>query len=74
MNHENTKPTSLLRSEFISNLTELINNCNLPFFVLEDILKGVYLEIQSISNQQCFKEKEEYEKSIAQTDSSKKKH
>lgn len=46
------KPMSVARNEFISNLTELINNSMLPPFVIEDVLKDTYNKICVISKQQ----------------------
>lgn len=46
------KPITVIREEFTLNLANLINNSALPPFVIEDILKGVYLEIKSVARKQ----------------------
>jgi hypothetical protein len=46
------KPVTVVRAEFISNLTNLINESKLPLFVVEPILKDVYLEVRDASQKQ----------------------
>lgn len=52
MGTEALKPMSVARSEFISALTDLINNSMLPPFVIEPILKDMYHDICIVSKQQ----------------------
>jgi hypothetical protein len=52
MNDNLNKPITIVRAEFISNLTNLINNSNLPLFVVEPILKDMYLEVKSVMQKQ----------------------
>lgn len=47
-----TKPLSVARSEFITGLTDLINNSMLPPFVIEDVLKDTYNKVCVISKKQ----------------------
>lgn len=46
------KPLSVLRAEFISQLTELINTSSLPPFIIEPILKDLYNDIKILSQKQ----------------------
>lgn len=58
------KPITMLRQDFISSLINVVNNCQLPLFVIEPILKDVYLEVRALSNKQYEIEKMEYEKKV----------
>lgn len=46
------KPTSIVRYEFIQNLTNLVNGCNLPPFIIESVLKDMYVDIHTLSQRQ----------------------
>lgn len=63
-----SKPVTIVRAEFISNLTELINTSMLPAFILEPILKDVYLEIKTVAQRQYESDMELYEQ-LKQNDS-----
>lgn len=52
MNDNLNKPITVVRAEFISNLTNLINESKLPLFIVEPILKDVYLEVKSVAQKQ----------------------
>ena len=52
MNDNLNKPMTVVRAEFISNLTNLINESKLPLFVVEPILKDMYLEVRDTSQKQ----------------------
>lgn len=56
------KPITVARAEFASALVELCNNAQLPFFVIESILKDVLQEVHAASVKQYEAEKAEYEK------------
>lgn len=58
------KPIIMIRQEFIDKISDDINNCNLPLFVIEPILKDVYLEVKSLLQKQYAYEKAEYENKI----------
>lgn len=58
------KPITVIRQEFIDAISNAINNSNLPLFVVEPILRDVYLEVKSLSQKQYEIEKAEYEKTI----------
>ena len=54
------KPITLIRQEFIEGLADYINNSGLPLFMLETILKDVYMEIRDMSQKQYEFEKKQY--------------
>ena len=58
------KPITIIRQEFIDNISNDINNSNLPLFIIEPILKDVYLEIKTLSQKQYEIDKEEYESKL----------
>ena len=58
------KPITVVRQEFIDTISNDINNCGLPLFVIEPILRDIYLEVKSLSQKQYEIEKAEYEKKI----------
>ncbi len=64
MDEKIKKPITVARQEFIVLISNDINNSNLPLFVIEPILKDIYLEIKSLSQRQYELERAEYEKSI----------
>ena len=62
------KPITIIRQEFIDKISEDINKCNLPLFVIEPILKDIYMEVKSLYQRQCEIEKVEYENKIKMGD------
>lgn len=58
------KPMSIARAEFISSLTDLINNSMLPPFVIEPILKDMYNDIHMIAKKQYEIDVERYNKQL----------
>lgn len=58
------KPITIVRQEFIEKLADDINNSNLPLFVIESILKDIYLEVKSMSQKQYEIDKSQYEEKI----------
>jgi hypothetical protein len=57
----NNKPITIIREEFIQALVELCNNSGLPFFVIEDVLKGMLQEVHSANLKQLEEDKKRYE-------------
>ena len=53
------KPATLLKEDFVQSLIGLCNNCGLPLFVIEYILKDVYMEVKTLAKRQ-------YESDLAQ--------
>lgn len=63
------KPVTVIRQEFIDTLSSDINNCGLPLFIVEPILRDVYLEVKSLTQKQYEIEKAEYENRLQVGDS-----
>lgn len=64
MEKEIKKPITIARQEFIDAISNDINNCNLPLFIIEPILRDMYLEIKTLSQKQYEMDKEEYESKL----------
>ena len=71
MNRDNTKleeqpikPITLVHEEFVSDLTNIINNSKLPAFIIVPILKDLHLEIKAMSKRQLARDKEIYNQSL----------
>ena len=64
MNEKIEKPITMIRQEFIDTISDVVNNCGLPLFVVEPILRDIYLEVKSLSQRQYEIEKAEYERKI----------
>ena len=71
MNRDNTKleeqpikPITLVHEELVADLTNIINNSKLPAFIIELILKDLYLEIKAMSKRQLARDKEIYNQSL----------
>ena len=60
------KPFSVAREDFVTSLVDLINNCALPPSVVADILVSTHAQIAKLAQDQAQKEREEYEKSLAE--------
>lgn len=58
------KPILLRREEFTNNIIRLINDSELPVFIVEYILKDILTEVHSVTQQQFESEKVTYEKQI----------
>lgn len=67
------KPITMIRQEFIDTISNDINNCGLPLFVIEPILKDIYLEVKSLSQKQYEVEKAEYERKMQMGDANEQK-
>ena len=59
--NEITKPLSLVRHEFIEQLVNDINNCNLPLFVVEPILQDMLNMVRTAAQKQYEQDKLQYE-------------
>lgn len=62
------KPVTVVRQEFIDGLVNYVNNSNLPLFVIEPILRDVYIEVKTMSQKQYESEKAEYEQRMQMGD------
>ena len=58
------KPILLRREEFINNIIQLINESQLPVFIIEYILKDVLKEVYTATQQQYESEKMAYKKQM----------
>ena len=69
-----TKPSSILRQEFIESQINLINTSGLPAFVLVDIIEDTLLELRKLAQDQYKKdcaEWEEFQRQEAEKDKNK---
>lgn len=64
MHKEILKPVTILREEFITNLTNMINDSELPMFVLEPIFKDMHSKIKIAEQQQLDNDKKKYQELI----------
>ena len=55
------KPSTVLRQEFIDNLTTLINTSELPAFVLADLLKNAMSVMQELAEKQYLADRAKWE-------------
>lgn len=55
------KPSNLLYEDFKRDLTNLINNSNLPAFVVELVLQNYLSEVRAMAQKQYQLDKAEYE-------------
>lgn len=58
------KPSTILKDEYINNLTNLTNNSGLPLFVIEYILKDFIQEVHVTSKKQTLLDMEKYEEQL----------
>lgn len=63
-NDQILKPMSVARHEFINNLTDLINSCMLPPFVIEEVLKDTHLKISLIAKEQLVEDTKRYQEAL----------
>lgn len=59
--NENIKPIELERNDFIEAVVKLVNETNLPAFVMADALKGIYDEVNKLAARQYEEAKAAYE-------------
>lgn len=55
------KPITMIRAEFVQNLVNSINTSELPLFVIESILKDIYLEVKAAAQKQYEADMTKYE-------------
>lgn len=58
------KPLSVARAEFISMLTNLVNDSALPYFVIEPILKDMYNDVRVLSQRQYEADSKMYQEQL----------
>lgn len=54
------KPMTLIREDYVKELIELTNNTQLPFFVIENVLKDLLNEIHMLSQKQLESDRMNY--------------
>lgn len=59
--NEIQKPTSVVRMEFISALTHLINTCGLPPYIIEPVLKDMYHDVSLLTQRQAEEDMQKYQ-------------
>lgn len=64
MNKAIKKPLSIIRQEFIEQLVNDVNNCELPLFVVEPILQDLLNMVKSAAQHQYETEKAQYEQQL----------
>lgn len=60
MSNQIMKPLTVARHEFVSALTNLVNESQLPPFVIEAVLKDVYTDIRIIAQRQLESDLQKY--------------
>jgi hypothetical protein len=60
------KPIALVVDEFTRNMMQLIQDSQLPCFILEPILKDFYNQLSDLRKQELQAARKEYETAIAQ--------
>lgn len=60
------KPLSVARVDFIDAIHNNVKYSGLPLFVIEDILKQVYLDVKQASHEQYLREKQYWEKQLSE--------
>ena len=64
MNEILTKPMSMRKKEFMDQLVNDVNNCELPLFVVELVLQNVLNVVQEANKNQYEMEKMQYEQQL----------
>lgn len=62
--NEVMKPISVARQEFITNLTDLINNSMLPAFIIEPIMKDMYNDVHILAQRQYDADLKKYQEML----------
>lgn len=61
---ENNKPITLLREDFINGVAMLVNQSNLPFFIIEESLKQITNGVADLARQQLEQDRQAYQQSL----------
>ena len=62
------KPITVARSEFIANLTSLINNSGLMPFIVESILKDMLNDVRMVAQKQLEQDTARYNELLSQAE------
>lgn len=60
------KPLSIVRSEFINSITQLVNTSTLPLVIIESVLKDVYGDVHLLCQKQLIEDTKRYNEQISQ--------
>lgn len=71
MDNTLSKPLSVARQEFIEKLINDVNECQLPLFVVEYVLKDMLDVVKATAQKQYETEKAQYEKQLKSSSSNK---
>ena len=63
------KPVTMIIDETKNTIVNAVNNSQLPAFILETIIKDIYIEINQMAIQQANLEKQKYEEELKHADS-----
>ena len=69
MDNQIRKPLTIARQEFLENLANVINESELPAFIIGDVLSGVLSEVRALAERQYNNDRENYEKSLTENES-----
>lgn len=64
MGCEITKPITLIREDFISNISKTINESQLPAFIVESVLKDFLNEVHIASQRQLEVDRAKYQELV----------
>lgn len=67
MENKISKPITMVREELITSLAFLINESKLPPFIIETILKDMYMEVRDLANRQLEIDKRNYAEAVAES-------
>lgn len=65
------KPLTIAREEFITSLANLVNDSNLPIFILEGIFKDMYNDLKILSKKELERDTEYYNKQLKENTNNK---
>lgn len=54
------KPLSIKKEEFEQGLVQLINNCELPIYIIEPIVRAYSIELKGLNEAQTNRERQQY--------------
>lgn len=67
MENKISKPITMVREELVTSLAFLINDSKLPPFIIEPILKDMYMEVRDIARQQLEMDKRNYAEAVVES-------
>ena len=68
MKNQINKPITIVKEEVVNEIANVINSSMLPAFVLENILRDMYLEVKAMAQRQYEIDKQRYEESLKSLD------